>query len=138
MRISISANCPSCGDVQTWNDQIVARVCTENGLGSYLFNCPECGQAVNKNASPRIIELLVGAEVKLIRWSLPVELSEPHFVGPPSRQTTCSISTSSSMPRTTSQNFSKSEDLSNTGRGAEGTAPPPAIILNPKSRVPLD
>jgi hypothetical protein len=79
---TIRANCPSCGDVQLTADDLTVRVCADDERGSYCFRCPDCRRAVAKDASRRIVDLLVSSGVRMQVWRLPAELSE-NRVGPP-------------------------------------------------------
>ena len=79
---TIRANCPSCGDVQLKATDLVVRVCSDDEQGSYCFRCPSCEQAVAKEASRRIVDLLVSSGVRMQVWRLPAELSEPHLGEP--------------------------------------------------------
>ncbi len=79
---TIRASCPTCGDVQLQARELLVRVCLDDGQGSYCFMCPECEFAVAKEASARIVELLVSSGVRKEVWRLPAELSEPRS-GPP-------------------------------------------------------
>jgi hypothetical protein len=79
---TIRANCPSCGDVQLRAADLTVRVCSDDEQGSYCFQCPSCAQAVAKDASRRIVDLLVSSGVRMEVWRLPAELSEAH-VGDP-------------------------------------------------------
>ncbi len=79
---TIRANCPSCGDVQLRAEDLTVRVCSDDEAGSYTFRCPACAQAVAKDASRRIVDLLVSSGVRMEVWRLPAELTEPR-VGPP-------------------------------------------------------
>ena len=81
---TIRANCPSCGDVQLTADDLTVRVCADDERGSYCFQCPECTRAVAKEATRRIVDLLVSSGVRMQVWRLPAELTEPR-VGPPLR-----------------------------------------------------
>lgn len=76
---TIRANCPSCGDVQLRATDLVVRVCSDDESGSYCFRCPACEKAVAKEASRRIIDLLVSSGVRMQVWRLPAELHEPHL-----------------------------------------------------------
>lgn len=78
---SIRASCPECGDVQLTPSDLVVRVCADDNRGAYSFQCPACGAAVAKEASPRIVELLVSTGVRMDVWRLPAELQE-HKPGP--------------------------------------------------------
>ena len=79
---TIRANCPECGDVQLKVTDLTVRLCSNDDQGSYMFDCPSCSVVVTKDASRRIIDLLTSSGVELQVWSLPAELSEPHFRGP--------------------------------------------------------
>lgn len=79
---TIRANCPSCGDVQLRAADLTVRLCSDDDQGSYTFRCPSCAQAIAKDASKRIIDLLVSSGVRMEVWRLPAELTETH-VGPP-------------------------------------------------------
>jgi hypothetical protein len=79
---TIRANCPSCGDVQLTDDDLTVRVCSDTDHGSYHFRCPSCRNTVAKDASQRIVDLLVSSGVRMQVWRLPAELTEPR-VGPP-------------------------------------------------------
>jgi len=79
---TIRANCPSCGDVQLRAGDLTVRVCSDDEQGSYAFRCPACELAVAKEASKRIVDLLVSSGVRMEVWRLPAELAEPHQ-GPP-------------------------------------------------------
>lgn len=78
---TIRANCPSCGDVQLRAVDLTVRVCADDEAGSYCFRCPECEKAVAKDASKRIVDLLVDSGVRMQVWRLPAELRE-HPDGP--------------------------------------------------------
>ena len=78
---TIRASCSTCGDVQLQPSDLLVRVCADDNQGSYCFNCPECGFGVAKDASPRIVELLVSTGVRMDVWRLPAELLE-HKGGP--------------------------------------------------------
>jgi hypothetical protein len=80
---TIRANCPACGDIQLTATELTVRVCADDDRGSYWFCCPECERPVTKDASPRIIELLVSSGVRKQVWRLPAEVREPHYSGDP-------------------------------------------------------
>jgi hypothetical protein len=48
---------------------------------SYRFQCPLCKEIVSREATTRIVDLLVGAGAPSVTWRWPAELAEPH-VGP--------------------------------------------------------
>ena len=79
---TIRANCPSCGDVQLTADDLTVRVCADDERGSYCFQCPECRGAVAKEASRRIVDLLVSSGVRMQVWRLPAELTETRIGAP--------------------------------------------------------
>lgn len=79
---TIRANCPSCGDVQLTADDLTVRVCADDERGSYCFQCPECSAAVAKEASRRIVDLLVSSGVRMQVWRLPAELTEARIGAP--------------------------------------------------------
>lgn len=79
---TIRASCSTCGDVEVTSSDVTVRVCRDDNAGTYSFPCPTCGLVVVKTAEPRIVELLVTSGVRLVTWSLPDQLIEPH-VGDP-------------------------------------------------------
>jgi len=79
---TIRANCPTCGDVQLSATELTVRVCADDERGSYCFRCPECRVAVAKDASRRIVDLLVSSGVPMEVWRLPHELTEMHVGSP--------------------------------------------------------
>ena len=70
--------------MQLTADDLTVRVCADDERGSYCFQCPECTRAVAKDATRRIVDLLVSSGVRMQVWRLPAELAEPR-VGPPLR-----------------------------------------------------
>ena len=78
---TVRAQCPSCGDVQLHIDDLTVRV-NDDGPSAYRFRCPGCEQTVQRDASPRIVDLLVTAGAPQELWRWPAELAEEH-VGPP-------------------------------------------------------
>jgi predicted RNA-binding Zn-ribbon protein involved in translation (DUF1610 family) len=79
---TIKATCPGCGDVRLRARDLRVRVCAETDAGSYSFACPRCGEPVTRDATPRILSLLVSAGVRTEVWHQPAELREPR-TGPP-------------------------------------------------------
>ena len=57
---------------------LTVRVCSDDERGSYTFRCPDCRMPVAKDASRRIVDLLVGSGVRMQVWRLPAELAESH------------------------------------------------------------
>jgi hypothetical protein len=68
--------------VQLRAADLTVRVCSDDEQGSYTFQCPSCGVAVAKDASRRIVDLLVSSGVRMEVWRRPAELLE-HHDGPP-------------------------------------------------------
>jgi hypothetical protein len=68
--------------VQLTADDLTVRVCADDERGSYCFRCPDCQRAVAKEASRRIVDLLVSSGVRMQVSRLPAELGESR-VGPP-------------------------------------------------------
>jgi hypothetical protein len=64
--------------VQLKASELTVRVCSDDERGSYCFRCPECRRAVAKDASRRIVDLLVSSGVRMQVWRLPAELHEVH------------------------------------------------------------
>ncbi len=79
---TVRAQCPSCGDVRLHIDDLTVVVADDETPSRYRFRCPVCGDVVVREASERIVELLVGAGAVEERWHWPAELAEAH-VGPP-------------------------------------------------------
>jgi hypothetical protein len=80
---TVRAQCPACGDVQLQIDDLTVRMCSDEETPSaYRFRCPSCDQTVERDASPRIVDLLVSAGAAQELWAWPAELAE-HRAGPP-------------------------------------------------------
>lgn len=75
---TIRANCPHCGDVQLRAHDLTVRVSAGQEHGSYTFTCPSCERAVAKDASKRIIDLLMSTGVDVQVFKAPAELFETH------------------------------------------------------------
>lgn len=75
---TIRANCPHCGDVQLRVSDLKVRVADISEHGSYTFICPSCERAVAKDASKRIIDVLMSTGVDVQVVKAPLELSEIH------------------------------------------------------------
>lgn len=73
---TVRATCPDCGDVELTTRDVTVRVCADDNTGAYSFRCPSCDMTVLKAAEPHVVDLLVGAGVKVVVWSLPAELRE--------------------------------------------------------------
>ena len=80
---TVRAQCPACGDVQLQIDDLTVRTCNEDDTPSaYRFVCPGCAQTVEREASRRIVDLLVSAGAPQELWTWPAELAEQRD-GPP-------------------------------------------------------
>ena len=80
---TVRAQCPACGDVSLKIDDLTVLVCSDEDIPSaYRFRCPGCEQTVQREASPRIVDLLMSAGAPHETWSWPAELAE-HRSGPP-------------------------------------------------------
>ena len=74
---TVRAQCPECGDVKLQIHDLTVRVCLdERTHGAYRFRCPHCDQTVSRDASPRIVDLLVSAGAPREIWRWPAELAE--------------------------------------------------------------
>jgi hypothetical protein len=69
----IKADCPGCGVVRLRAADLTVRVCTDDGSAAYCFLCDECGAAVTHPVAAGVADLLVGAGVRQVEWSLPDE-----------------------------------------------------------------
>lgn len=79
---TVRGTCPQCGDVTFNSNGMQIRLCETTGACEYQFGCPVCGGLVTKAAPDRIVEALTGVGVRVVRWTLPAELSETKL-GPP-------------------------------------------------------
>ena len=75
---TVRAQCPVCGDVKLQIHDLTVRVCADDGApGVYRFRCPICEETVSRDASARIVDLLVSAGAPHELWRWPAELAEP-------------------------------------------------------------
>ena len=72
----IRATCRECGDVELRSRDLVVRICSDTGQGSYHFSCPVCRMTEVKDADDEIVDVLVAAGVRCQEWHLPREMSE--------------------------------------------------------------
>jgi hypothetical protein len=79
---TVRASCPTCGDVELTTRDVLVRVDSSTGSNSYSFPCPTCRLLVSKAATDRIMEILVGAGVRVVAYTRPAELDERKS-GPP-------------------------------------------------------
>lgn len=61
---TIRAKCPSCGAVDLAAGDISLHLHPSGPLGSYRFDCPSCGEEVDKPADRKTVELLIAAGVE--------------------------------------------------------------------------
>jgi hypothetical protein len=69
--------------VQLTAADVIVRVCADDDRGSYCFRCPSCTARIVKDASRRVVDLLVAGGVCLDVWRLPAEMGEPRRGGLP-------------------------------------------------------
>jgi hypothetical protein len=55
---------------------LTVRVWADTDRGTYAFACPRCGDPVARDATPRILSLLVSAGVRAEVWHQPAEVHE--------------------------------------------------------------
>ncbi|HVL33644.1 MAG TPA: hypothetical protein VM600_08720 [Actinomycetota bacterium] len=79
---TIRATCPTCGEVELTPDDIELRVCTHAPASFYQFDCPLCGDEIQKPADERVVQLLISGGVSASVWELPDEVREGRN-GPP-------------------------------------------------------
>lgn len=75
---TIRATCSGCGEVELTPDDIQLRVCTYAPASYYEFECPLCGEGVQKPADDRVVQLLISGGVTASVWELPEEIREAH------------------------------------------------------------
>ena len=74
---TVRAQCPVCGDVKLHIHDLTIRVCADEAMPSvYRFRCPICDETVSRDASARIVDLLVSAGALHELWQWPAELAE--------------------------------------------------------------
>jgi predicted RNA-binding Zn-ribbon protein involved in translation (DUF1610 family) len=74
---TVKAQCPTCGDVSLGIEHLTVRTCSDGDTpATYRFRCPSCAETVTRDASPRIVDLLVSAGAPEEQWHWPAELSE--------------------------------------------------------------
>ncbi len=73
---TVRATCPDCGDVELTTRDVTVRVCADDDTGAYTFGCPVCRMTVLKPAEPHVVDLLAASGVRVVVWTLPLELRE--------------------------------------------------------------
>ncbi|MFP5297737.1 MAG: hypothetical protein ACLGHL_01960 [Actinomycetota bacterium] len=79
---TIKATCPTCGEISLTADDILLRIGAASTHNSYGFDCPDCGDFVEKPADERIVRLLLSGGVMPVMNQVPAEVLEPR-TGPP-------------------------------------------------------
>ncbi len=75
--------CPSCGEIAKAVDEVVMRVCIDTDAADLLARCHGCDRMVTVSIDRKARRLLISAEVSVVAWQLPLELSErPHGLPP--------------------------------------------------------
>lgn len=73
---TIKATCPECGEVSLTADDILLRIGSASSSNSYGFDCPTCGEFVEKNADERVVRLLLSGGVMPVLNHVPAEALE--------------------------------------------------------------
>ena len=73
---TIKATCPTCGEVELTQADILLMVCSQPALSYYAFDCPTCAQEVRKPADDHVVTLLMSGGVKPTVWEVPAEALE--------------------------------------------------------------
>jgi predicted RNA-binding Zn-ribbon protein involved in translation (DUF1610 family) len=79
---TIKATCPGCGEVSLTADDVILRISSISSSNSYAFDCPDCGDFIEKPADERIIRLLLSGGVMPVMNHVPAEVLEVRN-GPP-------------------------------------------------------
>lgn len=79
---TIKATCPACGEVSLTADDILLRIGATASRNSYGFDCPTCGEFIEKPADERVIRLLLSGGVMPVLNHVPAEVLEQKQ-GPP-------------------------------------------------------
>lgn len=74
---TVRVSCPDCGDVTVNRDDLIVLQCVDTRASSYAFTCPCCGVRTARDASQKVVLLLLQAGVRSRFWWLPAELFEP-------------------------------------------------------------
>lgn len=73
---TIKATCPLCGEVSLSADDVLLRIGSPSAGNTYAFDCPDCGDFVEKPADERVIKLLLSGGVIPVMNSVPAEVME--------------------------------------------------------------
>ena len=75
---TITASCPTCGDVELTSADVTLMVCNQATLSYYTFGCPTCQDDVRKPADDHVVSLLMSGGVRAVVWEVPNEALETH------------------------------------------------------------
>lgn len=79
---TIKATCPGCGEVSLSAEDILLRIGSASASNSYGFDCPTCGDFIEKPADERVVRLLLSGGVMPVMDHVPAEALESRD-GPP-------------------------------------------------------
>ncbi len=60
---TIRTTCGRCGDVELTPQDLSLELSPTTGVGSYLFDCPYCGDTERRPASQRVVSILLATGV---------------------------------------------------------------------------
>ncbi len=60
---TIRTTCGRCGDVELTPNDLSLELSPNSGTGSYLFDCPFCGEVERRPASQRVVSILLATGV---------------------------------------------------------------------------
>lgn len=75
---TIKATCPGCGEISLTADDILLRIGAASARSSYGFDCPDCGDFIEKPADERVVKLLLSGGVMPVLEHVPAEALESH------------------------------------------------------------
>jgi predicted RNA-binding Zn-ribbon protein involved in translation (DUF1610 family) len=60
---TIRTTCPACGEVELLPGELSLELTALSGTGSYLFECPSCGNQQRRPANHRVVSILLATGV---------------------------------------------------------------------------
>ncbi|HAX82884.1 MAG TPA: hypothetical protein DCY40_10005 [Actinobacteria bacterium] len=60
---TIRTMCPVCGEVELLPGELSLELTALSGTGSYLFDCPSCGDSQRRPANHRVVSILLATGV---------------------------------------------------------------------------
>jgi predicted RNA-binding Zn-ribbon protein involved in translation (DUF1610 family) len=60
---TIRTMCPACGEVELLPGELSLELTALSGTGSYLFECPSCGNQQRRPANHRVVSILLATGV---------------------------------------------------------------------------